>query len=832
MWIKRLRKLFFICLFTGLAVFAGLATMVYAYRDTIIAHFVAQANKQLNTPVATEKIAISFWQDFPNVAITLDEVRVQESIPGSLASLASAKRLAFSFYLWDVWEGQYNIRNLQLEDAEIRLRVSKTGIRNFDIFKSAPKEEDDADSQPVQFALEKIVLSNVHFSYLDLKNEQEFNLLAERLGSSLLVEGDRYFFRTSGKLVSDVIKLGSDRYLSNVPLELNSRFAYLQAGQAIEISEAAFAFDEGRLNLNGSWQWASDQLLDLKFSTEDLSLATLKTALPQRFIKPIEAYQCRGKLAASGKIEGTLSESVNPVVQLDFSLADGALVYPENKEQIRQLSLKGSFSNGKQQRLQSSALLLDHYQFVLDDEPIRGSLALTNLEDYHLTLSAQGKLQLAAFLRFYPIENLQEAAGQIDGDVQFKGRLADLKQAKTLTRLQLSGNLLVNQLGFQWKNLPYRFHQWQGALTFNENDLALSNLQGYAGESQFLINGLFKNILGYLLLEDQPLTIEADLKSENLNLDELLADQQDKSTAASRRYAFNINPSLALDFNCSVEQLKFERFRAKDISGRLKVAQAVADIDQVKLKAAGGSIQLAGRVDARMPNLVKVSSNATFDDIFIDSVFYVFRNFSQDFLMDRHLQGRLTAQVESSMMFDKKLRFAYDKLQAKASMRVREGELRDFEPLQELSRFIHEDKLAHVSFSELNSSVEIRNKTVFLPETRIQTDISTLQLSGTHTFSQHINYGLKVPVRTILTGKRKSVPKGASGQEKEQGLHLMLRIVGTTDDYHISYDTDAVAEKLANDLKEEGKELKEVFQTQGEVKKDAVQLEEDEYFDW
>ena len=47
-----------------------------------------------------------------------------------------------------------------------------------------------------------------------------------------------------------------------------------------------------------------------------------------------------------------------------------------------------------------------------------------------------------------------------------------------------------------------------GNMQFNNNDLALSNVTGKVGNSDFLLNGFFKNIITFLLFENQPIGIE------------------------------------------------------------------------------------------------------------------------------------------------------------------------------------------------------------------------------------------------------------------------------------------------------------------------------------
>jgi hypothetical protein len=113
----------------------------------------------------------------------------------------------------------------------------------------------------------------------------------------------------------------------------------------------------------------------------------------------------------------------------------------------------------------------------------------------------------------------------------------------------------------------------------------------------------------------------------------------------------------------------------------------------------------------------------------------------------------------------------------------------------------------------------------------IKSNATTIQLSGTHTFDQHINYRVIAPLRS----KKKIDPDEAFGAIEDTGkgqTRVFLKITGTTDDYKVSYDQEAVKKKIVSDLKKEVKELKEAFQLKGKKKKKELELEKDEYFDW
>jgi hypothetical protein len=104
-------------------------------------------------------------------------------------------------------------------------------------------------------------------------------------------------------------------------------------------------------------------------------------------------------------------------------------------------------------------------------------------------------------------------------------------------------------------------------------------------------------------------------------------------------------------------------------------------------------------------------------------------------------------------------------------------------------------------------------------------------MSGTHTFDGQIEYRIIAPLRNdrhLNTEEaRGALEEDGSGQTK-----LFLKIVGTTDDYRVMYDTEAVKKKIASDLKKEIQELKDAFKNKGTIKKKELELEKDEYFDW
>ena len=162
---------------------------------------------------------------------------------------------------------------------------------------------------------------------------------------------------------------------------------------------------------------------------------------------------------------------------------------------------------------------------------------------------------------------------------------------------------------------------------------------------------------------------------------------------------------------------------------------------------------------------------------------------------------------------------------------IKDGELKNFEPMQLLADYLPADNLKHLTFSELKNDIHVENQMIYLPEMQINSNVTNIKIGGTHTFDQHINYKIVAP----LFNKPRVDPDEVFGAIEDDGasvpkIHLLL--TGTTDDYYIKLDKAGMKNQLVNNLKQEVIELKEAFKQKRDEKKKTLELKEDEYIEW
>jgi hypothetical protein len=138
---------------------------------------------------------------------------------------------------------------------------------------------------------------------------------------------------------------------------------------------------------------------------------------------------------------------------------------------------------------------------------------------------------------------------------------------------------------------------------------------------------------------------------------------------------------------------------------------------------------------------------------------------------------------------------------------------------------VEEESLAQMRFSKMTNNIRIENKVIHLPEMEIVSNISSILIKGEHTFDKAIDYRIQVPLKSLLR-----ISKKPDFEESAlKGMNLMLKITGTTSDYSVSYDSQALKESIKDDVLDEGQEWKELRNRK--ENDDAPELE-DEYFDF
>jgi hypothetical protein len=845
------RKLFIYGCLLLITFLTAVVSLTYFYQDQIIQQFVAQANQYLKTPVKVRQITLSAFDKFPHIALTFDDLVMYEGIEGSTDTLLAARHLYCTFNLLDLWRRNYTIREVYLAEGVLNLKINEHRQNNYTVFKTPNRTAArNNQRQPIHFDIRKIRLDRMLVQYEDVSARQHYVAFADHLLAGLTIAGSVYQTELKGNLTTEKIALNQDIYFQNKPLQIEASLSYDDESKLLLIRPSEIGVQGSAFLVEGSYQ---NRDIKLEVEGRNTDIQTLVSLLPAQIARKLAVYRSEGDVYFSGTVAGSIDHQHNPAVVVNFGCKNATFYHPESRKAITQATLTGSFTNGQHRQASTSELLLKDIVGVLEGKQISGEFFLRNFTDQYIRVRAKGEIDINSALAFYPLPAFEDASGTLAADFEVEGRVRDFQNiSRRKEAVKSTGDITLKDIGFWLKGSALPYFDFNGNFLFRENDLAISNFSGQVGNSHFLLNGFLKNIIPYLLTKDQAVRIDADLQSRFIDMDELLSGNRStfKESSAkvvqanweteteAQKYQFSISPQLTLSFACDIDKLKFRRFRGENISGKLWVNKQIAEIRQMQVHTTGGTVKANGTINARHPNAIQVSADTRFNGIDINDVFYVFHDFNQDFLTARHIKGKAFADVHWNMWFDRRLVLDQDKLTVDILATVKDGELNYFEPLQRLSKYVEEENLTHTRFGEISNHIRIVNRTIHIPPMQIHSNVSNITLQGTHTFDHHIDYHFQVPMRSLKTqaarARQARMEQTFGAVEDGKPTFLFLTAKGTTADYKIGYDMPAATEKIKENWKEEGQELKDAFEHKGRNpdKKIKLAAEEEEYFDF
>ena len=784
-----------------------MTSITYVYKDKIIQHFIDQMNSQVNTPITVQQIDISVLDQIPYISVILRDVRMQESYKGSKETLIKAKQIVCALNPFDILTGDYSIHAMDLKDAYIHLEIDQYNTPNYLVL----KKQDHATSEGTVLDLKAITLKNTTIDYQNDYNNKHVSLETSTMEASLQAYGKVYHVKSRGDIQVINILVNEHSYLEGIPLIVNADLLYNQHQRTLDISPSTIIYRNSLFSILGKYGF-EDNRLTLSLASEETNFITISDLIPSRYLEKLKPYQYTGEASFQLSLDGILKKQTLPPLQLVFSLKNTTVIDSKHHAQLENMNLKGYYQNGSKDSLALTGIAGD-----LNQKSFNSDLSISNFKDPKFDLAFTGAVTGATLQEWAKVPLIDSVHGEINIDFTLAGKTSDFKSIKAISRVSVSGDISIADLNISFQDKSYPLQQLKGNCIFNNNDLAISSLSGLIGENDFELTGLVKNFLAFSMIENQPLGIEADFSAQYINLDQLLVGREFESNI-DQSYHFAISPQLYLKLNCAIDHLQFRRFDGRQIRGDLDVKHQVASSKSIKMNTMGGDIVLSGNVDAKSDSVL-ITFSTHLNKIHIDSLFYVFENFNQDFLIHDHLKGIVNAHIDNQMSFDHFLHLNLSSIRADINTTIIGGELNNFEPMQKLSRYLDGDKLDNLKFAELANNIHVENQKVYLPQMQVNSNVSNITIGGTHTFDQRINYSVVAPFNN-KTKVDKDATFGSIETSQTGQAKVFLKITGTTSNYDISYDKSALKKEIISDLKREVQQLKEAFRKKGKKKKE------------
>jgi len=809
---------FLLWIFIGfIALVTTAIALVFIYEDDVKSAMVGELNKNLNAEIKIDpkNIDLTIIRTFPNAAVDFKDVMCYEALKiEKRDTLFTAGRISLQFNILDLFNKKYNIKQIDLKDADLRLKVDKKGNENYIIWKT---NEQDTSSAAVKFELEKINLDNIHFAYKNKQNKTKLNLTIKAAECAGKFNDTNYTLISAGNIYATTIFVKDKSYIQNKNIKYD--FDIDVNNTIYTIKEASVHINEVLLSTKGTFK-EKDSLLyaDISFKGEGLDIKNTLSLLPEDQQKRINDYKSEGEFYVSGILKGALNGKETPEIKADFGVKNASIIYKPNDVKLSNVNLVGSYNqmDGEEE------LKLSSIKAMLNNNSLEGEYRMINFSDPYIDLNFKLDADLAAVNSFYPIDTITKLEGKLKLDAIIKGKLNELQNDFSGAANYSKGIAQVSNLQIQFKNDKNIWLLPQGKFELSGRDVKADSLKVKLGSSDAELSGELINFVPWILKKDEKLAINASSKSNFISLDEIMYSENNAGSSN-----FELPKSLSFQLNTLIKKLKLGKFEAGDVAGKINLKDQKIYSENLSFEGMDGDIALSGILDASNENIL-IKGSAKLVNIDVKRMMYEMNNFSQDEILDKHIKGRGTFAFDFSTQWDKKLNCDEKSILAHCDMTIEQGELINYKPLESLAKYVELKELQHIKFNTLQSHLEIKDRVISISKTSIKNSAMNVDFYGTHTFDNIIDYHIKLLLSEVLAkkpGKNKQLDEELALVENdaENNRCVYLSMTGSIDNPKISYDRKAMKEKIKEDIKNEKQNLKNILKEEfGLFKKDTT----------
>ncbi len=808
--------------FARLAVISGLvfalfmalvmSILVWVYQDRVKNSFVERINESLKTEIYIDNISLNIFRNFPLVSLTLSDVTMLGSTEVQ-DTLLSARRIYFRFSLMDLIRQNYSVRQIEVARAKFDMKLFEDGINNYTFWEVA--DEFAHEESDFSFQLQSVVFNQVEYRFQDFRNNHTVSLLLKKARMKGDFLRDSYTMEFNGDLYLDHIIIG-DAYLAgerNMTLDFDFN---VFNNNALRVTKGYFTFGNHAFATDGILEFSKENAyIDINVSGRQLKLDDFIRDLPPMYARYFDGYRGKGDFYFDALLKGDFPK---PQLDAKFGIKKGELFHRKANLRFDDINFDASFTNGSNRELTTSKLEISDFNAKVNKGKITCSGTWLNFSEPSLDFKLYSNINAGEWARFLQIDTISRAYGDLLVDVEFRGKLGKGNSFTTQNFLEsrVKGEIRARDLSMKLKNDPLDYNSIHADFLFNNNDVIVERFSGNASESNFDMNGYFRNVLPWVFLDNEKLLVDASLNSKNLNFNQLL---QHNVSESDTTYRLSLSDKIEFNLKADIEKLSFRKFEAENVTGTLSMRDKVFYADNVSVSTMKGNIKAAGYINGKNDDFLVMGCDAKFNRVDVHDLFYQMGNFGQQGIVDENIRGRITARASFVSRWSPYLDIDWNSLETTADIKVEDGELINYKPMLALSRFIRVGDLNEVKFSTLENQIRIKDQKIIIPDMEINSNAINIKLSGEHTFNNEIEYRLQVLLSDLLArnNRQNRNPQEQYGDIIDDGLGrttLFLLVSGNIDDPVFRYDRQGVREKLREDFRQERQNLREVFRSE------------------
>lgn len=779
-------------------------------KASIIRKVTLQINEKIKGEISIGDIDPSLFSTFPYVSLHLSGIMVRDTLwKNHHHNFLQAENIFIRPEIMSIFSGKPKIKKVIIEEASIYIFTDSTGYTNEYILhpQETAKKEDTLSISTK--SVPDIVLKNVHFVMDNQVRQKLYDFDVKKMALSVtssqkLLELD---VKTNLLVHSLTFNSSNGSFLKEKSIEGNFKLNFNFALKKLQFNKINILLNNHSFVFTGSFDLSSaPPLYKLLIETEDASYKEIAYLLSPNIGKKLNNYNVEKPVTVSALLDGSQLPNKIPFVRVQLNCRNNTITTPVGT--FTNASFTGIFLNQvslNQPRVdKNSGLVFSALNAKWEGIPFSsGNINITNLESPFLNSDIQSAFDLSSFNNIAGSNTIRFTKGSGKINVTFQGPLMDNDTAAT----HMYGDVTMEKADINYLPRNFSFTGCSGKLEFRDKDVHIAQLTAKAGNTALTLNGDVKNFLALLNKNPEKLVLDWKVYSPKLILGDFISYLGKPEGVASRRPAKKsvLKVSSQIDRmlkDCNVEieikadKLNYKHFSASDVSARLSLTNNLLAIKSVLLTHAGGTLTLNGSLlDDGSNHFLKL--NSQIKNVNISEMFRAFNNFKQNAILDKNLEGQLSAALTISAYLTSKAELSPGSLKGTLDLSLKDGQLINFEPVKKISEKIFKKRdFANISFAELKDKLVVNGNEIKINRMEMQSSVLSMFVEGVYDLKKGADLSIQVPVSN-LKKKDEMIELTNKGTKSKTGLSLRLR-AKTGDDGKVKITWDPFRKSLKN----------------------------------
>ncbi|WP_339140343.1 AsmA family protein [Croceitalea sp. MTPC5] len=517
---KRLKRMIWALLFVPIVLTGVGYLYVQSNQAELIKEGIAKLNQDHEGLITVGESELTLWGNFPDISLKVYDVRIFETKQDNAPLIMDVKDIYVGFNLWDMVNGNYDIRSLLIEEGVFNLVIHENNTTNI---QNSLASTAGTETPTTNIHLKKIKLKNLDVHTLDEATTTDVEKFIYNGEGGFTIKDSIMAGHIDTDFELNVIKDGDTTFIRKKHFEIHTDIIFNDHTGILDIRPSGIVMENGDFELEGSIDTKNDVDLDLSIKGTKPNFDMLIAFAPADVIPVLEKYRNAGEIYFNANIKGASNKGNRPAITAEFGAGKAFLENTERAKKIDNMGFKGHFTNGMNKDASTMEFSLDDMTASLEKGEFKGSLFVRNFESPEVDMQIESNFNLGFITEFFNLEQVEEVSGEVSLAMNFHDIIDIDNPEKALEKLNQAyfAELIIKNLSLVTKELPAPLEKLDVNLVMNGKEATLKQFELALGKSDLSVNGFLSDLPAIVHHTDIPVEAHLNIAANTIDIAEL-----------------------------------------------------------------------------------------------------------------------------------------------------------------------------------------------------------------------------------------------------------------------------------------------------------------------